>query len=84
LPIWKSYSLANKIEKEFIENSLGKPNADLKKLFEQIDSLGGVKYAKSKATKYINQAIESLKDLADTEYKELLKGWAKLLISRTS
>jgi len=81
----KALSLANSQQRETLLSALGHHDAahdDIVKVIELMRDLGVVDYAQQTAHRHIEQAIESLDILPDSEYKHLLVDWAEYLVER--
>jgi geranylgeranyl pyrophosphate synthase len=84
--VLEAYRNAGADEKKFIADTLGRPDAaagDIEKLKEKITALGGVTYARERARRYYEKALEELRVLPAGENRDLLAGWAEFLLVRT-
>lgn len=73
------------VERELLLNVLGNETASDKEVQEVIGLLrerGGISHAQSLARRYLEEAIDSIKDVPASEYKALLESWAHYMIER--
>ena len=67
------------------QNTLGNPNAspdEILAVTNLMRELGAIAYTQSLARQYIEEALENLATVPDSEYKDLLQLWAEYLIER--
>jgi geranylgeranyl diphosphate synthase type I len=84
--VLEAYRNAGADDKQFIENTLGRPDAaaaDIEMLKEKMTALGGVAYARERARRYYENALEELRVLPAGESRDLLAAWAEFLLVRT-
>jgi geranylgeranyl diphosphate synthase type I len=82
----EAYRNAGPEDKRFIAATLGRADAaagDIEILKDKITALGGVTYARERARKYYEEALEELRVLPAGESRELLAAWAEFLLVRT-
>lgn len=73
------------VEKKFLLSVLGDRNATENAVTEAIgllESAGGVNHARTLANNYIEQALEQLTTLPESEYKQYLAAWAQYIVER--
>lgn len=73
-------------DREFIAATLGRDDAtdaDVDILKEKLAALGGVSYARARARRYYERALEELEAVPAADYRALLAGWAEFLLART-
>jgi geranylgeranyl diphosphate synthase type I len=81
-----AYENASADERRYIAEALGDPAAaesDINNLIEKLTALGGVAYARERAHRYYEEALKELEVLPPGEYRDLLAGWAEVLLRRT-
>jgi len=81
----KALEVASDNEKQLLQNTLGNPNAspdDILAVTNLMHELGAIAYTQSLARQYIEDALENLATVPDSEYKDLLQLWAEYLIER--
>jgi len=84
--VLEAYRNAGAEDKRFIADTLGRPDAsaeDIAILKEKITALGGVAYARGRARRYYEEALEELRVLPAGERRDLLAAWAEFLLVRT-
>lgn len=84
--VLEAYRNAGAEDKKFIADTLGRPDAaaaDIEALREKITALGGVAYARGRARRYYEEALEGLRVLPAGERRDLLTAWAEFLLVRT-
>lgn len=72
-------------ERDYLLNWLGNPTMsvrEVEKIKQILLEYNGVEYAKSLADKIVNQAIEELTPLPDSQFKGLLLAWANYVANR--
>ena len=87
LPLIYALSKSSWLEKRriigIIRNESGKPKK-VKEVIEYVKASGGIEYAKESMNRYHTKAIEVLKDLPDTKYKQSLQQIVQFTIDRKS
>jgi geranylgeranyl diphosphate synthase type I len=81
----KALSLANSQQREVMLSVLGNSEAsqqDIAEVTQLMVDLGVVNYAQQTARRHIDQALESLNILPNSEHKNLLQQWAEYLVER--
>jgi geranylgeranyl diphosphate synthase type I len=84
--VLEAYRNAGAEDRKFIADMLGRPDAaaaDMEILKEKITALGGVAYARERARRYYEKALEELRVLPAGESRDLLAAWAEFLLVRT-
>lgn len=80
-----AFNQAGSKERELLLNKLGDPTISMGEV-ETIKRIlleyRGIEYAKSLADKIVNQALEELAPLPDSQYKRLLLAWADYVADR--
>ena len=80
-----AFKQAGSKEREMVLEKLGDPNisiGEVEAIKQVFLKYNGVEYAKSLAAKIVNQALEELAPLPDSEYKRLLLAWADYVADR--
>jgi len=83
--VLEAYRNAGPGDKRIIADTLGRPGAaaeDIEVLKEKITALGGVTYARERARRYHEEALEELRVLGAGERRDLLAAWAEFLLVR--
>lgn len=81
-----AYRNAGAADAEFIAAALGRPDAndqEVSKLKDKITALGGVSFARERARRHHERALEELDRVPANDYRDLLAGWAEFLLART-
>jgi geranylgeranyl diphosphate synthase type I len=81
-----AYENASADERRFVEETLGNPAAaesDINNLIEKLTALDGVTFARERAHWYYEEALKELEVLPPGDYRDLLAGWADVLVRRT-
>ena len=80
-----SYSNMTESEKQFTDSVLGNLDADEEKINRLIDLLqakGGITHTAKLAQNYLDEAMEMLYKLPDSEYRQLMETWADYILAR--
>ncbi|MGE5607284.1 MAG: polyprenyl synthetase family protein [Bacteroidota bacterium] len=80
-----TYQKVGSKERDYLLNKLGDPSlsqGEVEKIKQILIEFKGVEYAKSLADQIINQAIEELAPLPESESKQLLLAWADYVADR--
>ncbi len=80
-----TFQKAGNKEREYLLNKLGDPsisNGEVETVKQILLKNNGIEYAKSLAEQIINQAIEELSPLPDSQYKQSLLAWADYVADR--
>ncbi|MBS1262383.1 MAG: Farnesyl diphosphate synthase [Calditrichaeota bacterium] len=83
--VYWAYQDASPAERELMEATLGRLDADpaaIREAIEIIGRHGGVEQTRERARELVEQATTHLEALPDSRYRDLLAAWADFLISR--
>ena len=80
-----AYLNATPAERKVIDETLGSLNADDTKVHEVAEILerrGGIQFTADRAKQHVEHALEILKDIPSSQYRDWLEEWAELMIER--
>ncbi|MCX8053818.1 MAG: polyprenyl synthetase family protein [Armatimonadetes bacterium] len=83
--VYFALKTASEEQKKFLLSVLGNANAstnEVQKATQMMLSLGAVDQTAQLALEHVNSALTELDELPDSQYKELLRAWAKYMIER--
>jgi geranylgeranyl diphosphate synthase type I len=83
--VLEAYRNAGAADKKYIEGTLGRADAAaavIEILKEKMTALGGVTYARERARRHHEEALEELRVLPAGESRDLLAAWAEFLLVR--
>jgi geranylgeranyl diphosphate synthase type I len=83
--VLNAFRNATNAEKAFLNATLGNPNAtakDIEKTIEILRTHDSLEYTEKLAQTYIQDALDHLNVIPDSEYKDLLLHWADFMINR--
>jgi len=86
IPLAWAWQMATRLQRKKVEQALGRkgpPPAERRWLTDFIIRSGGVSHTQEMAQTMVRLALERLKPLPRSRYKELLVSWARFLIQRT-
>lgn len=85
LVVYKALSAADERQRRLLLRTLGNPHAssaDISEVLSIFEATGILEQVNTLANSLINQAIELLAPLADSDYKRLLTSWATFMLAR--
>lgn len=80
-----SLSRMTLLQREFTLGVVGNKNAsheDVEKVVDILDSVGSIQYVRELSQRKVQQALESLKALPDSQSRRMLEQWASYIIER--
>lgn len=81
-----AYANAGAQDREYIAATLGRddlPDEEVDVLKEKLAALGGVTYARERARRHHESALQELDGVPAGDYREMLAAWADFLLART-
>ena len=85
LIVLHAYHEADITDREFLETWLGNPAAgpaEIGRINRILIDNGGIEYTRTLAAEIVAAAVDELKPLTDSHYKELLLTWARYVVER--
>ncbi|HUV85730.1 MAG TPA: polyprenyl synthetase family protein [bacterium] len=81
-----AYRNAGAGDREYVEATLGRDDAtdeEVDILKEKLAALGGVAYARERARRHHERALQELDGVPAGDYRDMLAAWAEFLLART-
>jgi geranylgeranyl diphosphate synthase type I len=85
IPIYCAWQNSDKKTRDFIENTLGNPDAepeDINKLLNIIKETDGIDYTFNIAKRLVKKGLKKLEIIPESRYKDFMRDWASYIIDR--